>query len=199
MVSLSSRRRTLSRPDVAQAIAKSDMFDFLIDIVPRDIPEDGEARKATGKHADHGETPDEREARGDTGSTGSMVSMVRHGESLGGTGSTGSTGSTGRHGKGRGARGRVNSPSHHSPPKRRTTGRRTRQVPEGDNDEGEGEGENEEEDGDDGDEGLPSKRQRTGNVADGGETEEAEDAEAGFDLPAGGYAEGLSGWPDSAF
>lgn len=36
MVSLSSRRRTLSRPDVAQAIAKSDMFDFLIDIVPRD-------------------------------------------------------------------------------------------------------------------------------------------------------------------
>lgn len=34
--SLSSRRRTLSRPDVAQAIAKSDMFDFLIDIVPRE-------------------------------------------------------------------------------------------------------------------------------------------------------------------
>ncbi|KAI5474773.1 hypothetical protein MNV49_002506 [Pseudohyphozyma bogoriensis] len=35
LVSLMGKRRTLSRPDVAQAIAKSDMFDFLIDIVPR--------------------------------------------------------------------------------------------------------------------------------------------------------------------
>ncbi|ORY91804.1 histone-fold-containing protein [Leucosporidium creatinivorum] len=36
LVSLASRRRTLSRPDVAQAVSKSDMFDFLIDIIPRD-------------------------------------------------------------------------------------------------------------------------------------------------------------------
>ena len=36
LVSLSHKRRTLSRPDVAQAISKSDQFDFLIDIVPRD-------------------------------------------------------------------------------------------------------------------------------------------------------------------
>src|SRR5271155_1332180 len=31
-----SKRRTLQRSDIAQAIAKSDMFDFLIDIVPRE-------------------------------------------------------------------------------------------------------------------------------------------------------------------
>ncbi|KAJ3335400.1 Nuclear transcription factor Y subunit C-2 [Gonapodya sp. JEL0774] len=30
------RRRTLHRPDVAQAVAQNEMFDFLIDIVPRD-------------------------------------------------------------------------------------------------------------------------------------------------------------------
>ncbi|SCV70779.1 BQ2448_3541 [Microbotryum intermedium] len=38
MVSLASRRRTLARSDVAEAIAKSDMFDFLVDVVPRDEP-----------------------------------------------------------------------------------------------------------------------------------------------------------------
>ena len=32
-----SKRRTLQRSDIAQAISKSDMFDFLIDIVPRDV------------------------------------------------------------------------------------------------------------------------------------------------------------------
>src|SRR5579862_4411625 len=32
-----SKRRTLQRSDIAQAITKSDMFDFLIDIVPRDV------------------------------------------------------------------------------------------------------------------------------------------------------------------
>ena len=47
LVSLSSRRRTLSRPDVAQAILKSDMFDFLIDIVPRE-EEDGGPPAAGG-------------------------------------------------------------------------------------------------------------------------------------------------------
>ncbi|GAA5917619.1 hypothetical protein JCM8208_006444 [Rhodotorula glutinis] len=35
LVSLAARRRTLSRADVAQAVSRSDMFDFLIDIVPR--------------------------------------------------------------------------------------------------------------------------------------------------------------------
>ncbi|GAA5884338.1 hypothetical protein JCM6882_002234 [Rhodosporidiobolus microsporus] len=35
LVSLAARRRTLSRADVASAVSRSDMFDFLIDIVPR--------------------------------------------------------------------------------------------------------------------------------------------------------------------
>ncbi|GAA5974662.1 hypothetical protein JCM11641_007046 [Rhodosporidiobolus odoratus] len=35
LVSMAARRRTLSRDDVAQAVSRSDMFDFLIDIVPR--------------------------------------------------------------------------------------------------------------------------------------------------------------------
>jgi nuclear transcription factor Y, gamma len=33
-----NKRRTLQRSDIAAALAKSDMFDFLIDIVPRDDP-----------------------------------------------------------------------------------------------------------------------------------------------------------------
>ena len=32
----SNKRRTLSRSDIAKALSKSDQFDFLIDIVPRD-------------------------------------------------------------------------------------------------------------------------------------------------------------------
>jgi len=32
----SNKRRTLSRADIAKALSKSDQFDFLIDIVPRE-------------------------------------------------------------------------------------------------------------------------------------------------------------------
>ena len=32
-----SKRRTLQKSDIATAVAKSDMYDFLIDIVPRDM------------------------------------------------------------------------------------------------------------------------------------------------------------------
>src|SRR5436305_1811673 len=32
----SNKRRTLSRADISKALSKSDQFDFLIDIVPRD-------------------------------------------------------------------------------------------------------------------------------------------------------------------
>lgn len=32
----SNKRRTLSRGDIAKALSKSDQFDFLIDIVPRE-------------------------------------------------------------------------------------------------------------------------------------------------------------------
>ncbi|TFY63295.1 hypothetical protein EVG20_g6379 [Dentipellis fragilis] len=34
----SNKRRTLSRADIAKALGKSDQFDFLIDIVPREEP-----------------------------------------------------------------------------------------------------------------------------------------------------------------
>jgi len=42
-----NKRRTLQRSDIASALAKSDMFDFLIDIVPRE--EASHARKPTGQ------------------------------------------------------------------------------------------------------------------------------------------------------
>ncbi|KZT37094.1 histone-fold-containing protein [Sistotremastrum suecicum HHB10207 ss-3] len=38
LVADSNKRRTLSRADIAKALSKSDQFDFLIDIVPRDEP-----------------------------------------------------------------------------------------------------------------------------------------------------------------
>ncbi|KAH9887655.1 histone-fold-containing protein [Cubamyces lactineus] len=44
----SNKRRTLSRADIAKALSKSDQFDFLIDIVPREEPP-GAAGQAGGK------------------------------------------------------------------------------------------------------------------------------------------------------
>ncbi|KAI1790629.1 histone-fold-containing protein [Ganoderma leucocontextum] len=40
----SNKRRTLSRADIAKALSKSDQFDFLIDIVPREEPPGGLAQ-----------------------------------------------------------------------------------------------------------------------------------------------------------
>lgn len=45
-----NKRRTLQRSDIASALAKSDMFDFLIDIVPREEAA-SHARKATNQTA----------------------------------------------------------------------------------------------------------------------------------------------------
>ena len=42
----SNKRRTLSRADIAKALSKSDQFDFLIDIVPREEPPGGAAQNA---------------------------------------------------------------------------------------------------------------------------------------------------------
>ena len=42
-----SKRRTLQRSDIAQAISKSDMFDFLIDIVPREVAQQHSAMGGT--------------------------------------------------------------------------------------------------------------------------------------------------------
>ena len=56
----SNKRRTLSRADIAKALSKSDQFDFLIDIVPREEPPGGAAQgtnvagRAQKKGAPHG-------------------------------------------------------------------------------------------------------------------------------------------------
>lgn len=39
----SNKRRTLSRSDIAKALGKSDQFDFLIDVVPREDTSGGQA------------------------------------------------------------------------------------------------------------------------------------------------------------
>ncbi|KAJ7775628.1 histone-fold-containing protein [Mycena maculata] len=44
----SNKRRTLSRADIAKALTKSDQFDFLIDIVPREEPFTGAAGPGGG-------------------------------------------------------------------------------------------------------------------------------------------------------
>ena len=44
----SNKRRTLSRADIAKAVSKSDQFDFLIDILPREEPFPGAAAAAGG-------------------------------------------------------------------------------------------------------------------------------------------------------
>ncbi|KAG6816000.1 hypothetical protein H0H87_009539 [Tephrocybe sp. NHM501043] len=49
IVADANKRRTLSRSDIAKALSKSDQFDFLIDIVPRDdLPFGTVAGKKTG-------------------------------------------------------------------------------------------------------------------------------------------------------
>jgi nuclear transcription factor Y gamma len=45
-----NKRRTLQRSDIASALAKSDMFDFLIDIVPREEAA-AHAKRATGQNS----------------------------------------------------------------------------------------------------------------------------------------------------
>ncbi|KAG1853477.1 histone-fold-containing protein [Suillus subalutaceus] len=47
----SNKRRTLSRADIAKALAKSDQFDFLIDIVPREEGLTGLTQSGTGTGA----------------------------------------------------------------------------------------------------------------------------------------------------
>jgi nuclear transcription factor Y, gamma len=46
-----NKRRTLQRSDIAAALAKSDMFDFLIDIVPRDDAQGHKQRPGQGAAA----------------------------------------------------------------------------------------------------------------------------------------------------
>lgn len=46
MVADAHKRRTISKADIAKALAKSDHFDFLIDVVPRDEAERAKTQKA---------------------------------------------------------------------------------------------------------------------------------------------------------
>uniref|UniRef100_M8CCN9 Nuclear transcription factor Y subunit C-2 n=1 Tax=Aegilops tauschii TaxID=37682 RepID=M8CCN9_AEGTA len=43
-----NKRRTLQKSDIAAAIARTEVFDFLVDIVPRDEAKDAEAAVAAG-------------------------------------------------------------------------------------------------------------------------------------------------------
>ncbi|KAI0337481.1 histone-fold-containing protein [Trametopsis cervina] len=51
----SNKRRTLSRADIAKAVSRSDQFDFLIDILPRDEPFSAAGGAVAGKV--HGKKP----------------------------------------------------------------------------------------------------------------------------------------------
>jgi nuclear transcription factor Y, gamma len=46
-----NKRRTLQRSDIAAALAKSDMFDFLIDIVPREEGSGGHTKRTGGQQS----------------------------------------------------------------------------------------------------------------------------------------------------
>ncbi|KLO08547.1 histone-fold-containing protein [Schizopora paradoxa] len=80
IVADSNKRRTLSRSDIAKALSKSDQFDFLIDIVPRELgmpslPSHGPGGSGEGKrtapvHVNVGQ------------SSGGAGSVVKHGEEL---------------------------------------------------------------------------------------------------------------------
>ncbi|KAL4065064.1 histone-fold-containing protein [Scleroderma citrinum] len=63
----SNKRRTLSRADIAKALAKSDQFDFLIDIVPR---EDGLTGLAHQNQHQHPHPHQQHPSSGSTGSVG---------------------------------------------------------------------------------------------------------------------------------
>ncbi|KAF9194188.1 hypothetical protein BGZ51_000769 [Haplosporangium sp. Z 767] len=56
-----NKRRTLQRSDIAAAVAKTDMFDFLIDIVPREeykisLPKEHKTHHALFKSAKYADT-----------------------------------------------------------------------------------------------------------------------------------------------
>ncbi|KAG6841814.1 hypothetical protein C0991_006698 [Blastosporella zonata] len=59
IVADANKRRTLSRSDIAKALSKSDQFDFLIDIVPRDdLPLGSAAGKKAGSSSGAKQTSD---------------------------------------------------------------------------------------------------------------------------------------------
>ncbi|PCH41785.1 histone-fold-containing protein [Wolfiporia cocos MD-104 SS10] len=78
----SNKRRTLSRADIAKALSKSDQFDFLIDIVPREEPIGGanpaaraQAKKVGGSQAKI-ESGDGQQDSGENDSGGGVAQPV---------------------------------------------------------------------------------------------------------------------------
>lgn len=72
-----NKRRTLQRSDIASALAKSDMFDFLIDIVPREEAANHTKRAAAGQAAAAAATGQSQMA-GHGGGSGGGVSAQNH-------------------------------------------------------------------------------------------------------------------------
>ncbi|KAM3417305.1 hypothetical protein BST61_g5557 [Cercospora zeina] len=59
-----NKRRTLQRSDIASALAKSDMFDFLIDIVPREDQQPAHKRRPEYSQPGTYQVPDPSQAQG---------------------------------------------------------------------------------------------------------------------------------------
>lgn len=64
LVASAHKRRTLSRADIAKALAKSDQFDFLIDIVPRELANE-KGRGSGGRVREHDDDEAEHDIDGD--------------------------------------------------------------------------------------------------------------------------------------
>ena len=79
IVADSNKRRTLSRADIAKALGKSDQFDFLIDIVPRDepfVPGVSGPGKSAAKKTIPGSTNIKRDLVGGTGFIRTVLSLI---------------------------------------------------------------------------------------------------------------------------
>ena len=71
-----NKRRTLQRSDIASALAKSDMFDFLIDIVPREDATPQHKRRPEFAPVGQYAVPDPSQAQGGAAGAGGMQEAV---------------------------------------------------------------------------------------------------------------------------
>ncbi|GAA5902527.1 uncharacterized protein JCM6883_001436 [Sporobolomyces salmoneus] len=74
LVSIESKRRTISRTDVAQAVGKSDTFDFLIDIVPREERNAAASGSGSGGSKDKDHSSKEKDKEKDPTTTSASAS-----------------------------------------------------------------------------------------------------------------------------
>ncbi|KAI8233900.1 Transcriptional activator HAP5 [Colletotrichum sp. SAR 10_99] len=75
-----NKRRTLQRSDIASALAKSDMFDFLIDIVPREEAS-SHAKRTAGQAAPAGQGVPAQAASQISGQHGAIPQAANHSSS----------------------------------------------------------------------------------------------------------------------